>query len=119
MWDFFYICVMGNKILEQENKMIQDIIDNFDFRKCEIVMKELNWVWGFDRGVPTISMLEQSAVERLKSAMELAKEEKRPNTTYFSSSGGLKANAWVNRYGHIEGVRLEFVLTEWDSDGDV
>jgi hypothetical protein len=119
MWDFFYLFIMGNKMLEQENKMIQDIIDNFDFRKCEVVMKALDWTWGFDRGVPTIKMLEQSAIERLRSAMELAKQEKRPNTTYFSSSGGLKANAWINRYGHIEGVRLEFVLTEWDSDGDV
>jgi hypothetical protein len=110
---------MGNKIVEQENKMIEEIIDNFDFKTCEVVMNALNWTWGFEEQVPTIQMLEKSAVERLKSAMELAKQEKRPNTTYFTSSGGLKANAWINRYGHIEGVRLEFVLTEWDSDGDV
>jgi hypothetical protein len=40
------------------------------------------------------------------------------NEHYFSSSGGLKGTAWKNRYGHVAGIKLEFVLTEWDSDGD-
>lgn len=105
--------------MEQENKMIAEILDNFDFRKCEIAMKTLRWTWGFGETSPTIEMLKSSAVSRLRDAMELAKKGKCSKSTYFSSSGGLKGNAWVNRYGHIEAVRLEFVLTEWDSDGDV
>jgi hypothetical protein len=40
------------------------------------------------------------------------------NESYFCSSGGLKGTAWKNRYGHVAGIKLEFVLTEWDSDGD-
>jgi len=69
---FLYYYSMANRIIEQENKMIDEIIENLCSR-----------------------------------------------STYFSSSGGLKGNAWVNRYGHIEALRLEFVLTEWESDGDV
>ena len=111
----------GGKRLSQyqmEDKMIQDILDNFDFKRCHDAMKALRWQWGFDEGTPTIEKLKESAVERLIGAMKEAKEDKKPNITYFSSSGGLKGNAWVNRYGQIEGVRLEFVLTDWDSDGD-
>lgn len=110
---------MGNKILEQENKMIDEILDNFDFRKCQLVMQTIHWTWGFGETSPTIEMLKSSAVDRLKGAMDLAKNGKCSKSTYYSSSGGLKGSAWINRYGHVEGIRLEFVLTEWDSDGDV
>lgn len=110
---------MGHTIIENEEKMIQEILEHFDYAKCERVMKKINWTWGFQEGVPTIEDLKRVSIERLKSAMELAKKGKSHRATYFSSSGGLKGNAWVNRYGHIEGIKLEFVLTEWDSDGDV
>lgn len=110
---------MGHKVIENENRMIDEIIENFDFEKCRIAMKVLGWTWGFHPLSPTIEMLKQAARERIKSVMKLAKEGKCPKSTYFCSSGGLKANAWVNRYGQIEGIRLEFVLTDWDSDGDI
>jgi hypothetical protein len=110
---------MGHKIIEQENKMIQDVLDNFDFNKCRTTMNALNWTWGFENTQPTIEMLKKSASERLRNAMDVAKKDKCSRATYFSSSGGLKGNAWVNRFGHIEGIKLEFVITEWDSDGDV
>ena len=103
----------------QEEKMIQEVLEYFDFQKCRKVMLQLNWTWGITGRVPTTEDLKVSAKERLKNAIKVAKESKNSNVTYFSSSGGLKGNAWVNRYGHIEGVKLEFVLTEWDSDGDV
>lgn len=104
----------------KENKMIDDIIENFDFFKCYGIMNVLNWQWRGD-GVPTIEMLKSSAVNRLRSAIDGVKDKENKvaaDCEYHSSSGGLKATAWKNRYGHIEGVRLEFVLTEWDSDGD-
>lgn len=110
---------MGNRLLEQENKMIDEIIANFDFAKCEKAMKTLKWTWGFENEPPSIDRLKKSAEERLRSAMDLAKKNKCSKSTFFSSSGGLKGNAWVNKYGYIEALRLEFVITEWESDGDV
>jgi len=104
---------------EKEQNLIDEIIENFDFEKCHLAMKSLDWTWGFENITPSIERLKESAKDRLISAMELAKKDKCSKSTYFSSSGGLKGNAWVNRYGHIEGIRLEFVLTDWDSDGDV
>lgn len=103
-----------------ENKMIDNVIENFDFVRCHHAMRLLNWEW-FGRGIPTIPMLKEASIERLKSAIKGVKhkDNKVPaNEHYFSSSGGLKGTAWKNRYGHVVGVRLEFVLTEWDADGD-
>lgn len=104
---------------ETEDKMIQDILDNFDFYKCSLTMKALNWTWGFDSVSPSIEDMKTIAEERLRNAMDGAKSNKCSKSTYYSSSGGFKGNAWINRYGHVEGIRLEFVLTDWDSDGDV
>jgi hypothetical protein len=103
-----------------EEKMIDDVLRHFDFRKCRNAMESLNWEW-FSRGVPTVEILKESAIERLRSAMKGVKDKENRlsvNECYFSSSGGLKGTAWKNRYGHVAGIKLEFVLTDWDSDGD-
>jgi hypothetical protein len=100
--------------------MIHEIIENFNFEKCHYTMKALEWQW-FDVGVPSIERLKESARERLS---DVAKEIMRRNNGltvrdyYFSSSGGLKAMGWKNKYGHVEALQLEFVLSEWQSDGD-
>ena len=54
----------------------------------------------------------------MMDAIKVCKDGESHKSSYFSSSGGLKATTWKNRYGHIEGIRLEFVLTAWDADGD-
>ena len=103
-----------------ENKMIDNVIENFNFVRCQSAMRLLNWEWA-GRGIPTIPMLKESSIERLKSAMKGVKDKDNRlsvNECYFSSSGGLKGTAWKNRYGHIAGIKLEFVLADWDSDGD-
>lgn len=103
-----------------EQKMIDEVIKNFDFERCHRAMRLLDWQW-FGRGIPTISMLKESSIERLKSAMKGVKDKESRlsvNEAYFSSSGGLKGTAWKNRHGHVAAIKLEFVLTEWDSDGD-
>lgn len=103
-----------------KEKMIDDIIENFDFDKCHFAMTKLNWSWA-GRGIPTIEDLKIAARERLESAIKGALDRKDIlplNSYYFSSSGGLKATAWRNRYWHLEAINLEFVLAEWDSDGD-
>jgi hypothetical protein len=104
-----------------EEKMIDNILKNFDFKKCHNAMKSLDWKWAMREGVPTVDMLKEASIERLRWAMKGVKDKENrlsSDETYFSSSGGLKGTAWKNRYGHVAGIRLEFVLTEWDSDGD-
>lgn len=103
---------------DKEMEMIENILDNFDFYKCWNVMMMLQWGWGFNSEVPSIETLRNAAVERLKGAMSLAKLGNSHMSSYWTSSGGLKATAWKNRYNQIEGIHLEFVLTDWESDGD-
>ena len=103
-----------------EEKMIDEIIQEFDFERCYTAMNALNWEW-FGRGTPTIEMLKEASIERLRSAMKGVKDKENGlsvNEHYFSASGGLKGTAWKNRYNHVAGIKLEFVLAEWDSDGD-
>lgn len=110
---------MSHKMIDKENKMIEDILENFDFKKCQLTMKTLGWKWASSNSSPDIETLKKAAEYRLKDVMELSKKGKCHKSTYFISSGGLKASSWVNRYGHVVGVRLEFVLTDWDADCDV
>lgn len=105
--------------IQMEDKMVSDVLDNFDFAKCWIAMRTLNWTWGFDNQQPSIFELKTSAEERMKSAIKYAKQNKEGHQSpYYVSSGGLKATVWKNMYNHIISVQLEFVLTDWDSDGD-
>lgn len=100
-------------------RMIQDVLDEFDFEKCHKTMTFLNWRWGLDGEIPTIERMKGAAKERIMSAIDgIKNREISHHSSYFSSSGGFKGTVWKNRYGHIEGVRLEFVLADWDSDGD-
>ena len=111
------------KRLNQEEAleaMINNIIENFDFNKCRKTMKLLNWEWS-GRGIPTIEMLKEHAKNHLQCAIDgcLNKEKHKIHTSpYFCSSGGLKATAMRNKYWNIEFLELEFVLTDWNIDGD-
>lgn len=100
---------------ENEEEMIQNILNHFDFQKCNEVMTLLNWKWflGNYMGIPTIEDMKKSSVERLRNAIKGCKET-RGLDIYCVSSGGFKASACKNRYGHITFIKLEFVLTEWD-----
>lgn len=103
-----------------EKYMVNEIIQEFNFERCYTAMNALNWQWA-GTGIPSIDMLKESAIDRLMSAIEGVKNKENrlsTNESYFCSSGGLKGTAWKNRYGHIAGIKLEFILTEWDSDGD-
>ena len=117
--NFKYIMTSRSQSV-MEDKMIDNVIENFDFVRCQRAMRLLDWEW-FGRGIPTIPMLKESSIERLKSAIKGVKNKDNRlsvNESYFSSSGGLKGTAWKNRYGHVAGIKLEFVLAEWDADGD-
>jgi hypothetical protein len=98
---------------DRHQKMMFDIINNFDFLKVHLVMKSLNWVW-YPKGVPTVDDIIFSARERIESVIKNCLLDANPDQEYISSSGGLKATAIKNDYGQITFLELEFVLTSWD-----
>jgi hypothetical protein len=103
-----------------KEKIIEDILENFNFDKCQSIMNTLNWEW-VNTGIPTVDDLKMAAIKRIYNAIEglLDKDNRLSSSNYyFSSSGGIKATAFKNRYGHLESVNLEFIVEDWQSDGD-
>ena len=109
-------------INRKEQELIDEVITNFDFYKCQLMMEYMGWKWMTNNGYrnPTKYDLIESAKERIQSAIEGSKESGRMtlNEAYYSSSGGLKASVYKNRYNQITFIRLEFVLTDWDAGDD-
>ena len=107
-------------INRKEYELVNDIIKEFDFAKCHIAMTLLNWRWATvgEWRSPTIQELKDSARDHLIRAMEGIKNEPKMglDSPYMVSSGGLKASVFKNRYNHITYAKLEFILTEWDSE---
>lgn len=103
---------------EAEKHMVDSIIENFDFKRCKVAMNALGWVY-FDTPTITEEVLIESAKKRLFDCIKFCKETKRSHfSPVFVSSGGLKATAWKNNYGHIISLELEFVLAAWTDDAD-
>lgn len=102
--------------------MIDTIMENFDWEKCERTMRFLDWRWagvpGFN--VPNTTDLKKNAKYLIDTAVEGALKCKtlKPENWYFAATGGLKATVTKNKYNQIDYINLEFVLTDWDDDGD-
>jgi hypothetical protein len=107
-------------INKKEYELVDEVLKHFDFKKCHKVMKQLNWGWGFDEQIPTVDRLKERGRDRIISAIEGMKESKKHHhlESYFSSSGGLKATVYKNKYGLITNIILEFVLTDWHAGED-
>lgn len=105
---------------ESHQKMINGIIEHFNFYKCHETMKFLGWGWRFE-GVPSVEMIKQEAIRLLKKVIDYALEDNGKRSMYMPyiiSTGGLKATAWRNRYGYISDLQLEFILTDWMVNGE-
>ena len=103
-----------------KKRMITEILEQFDFEKCREAMLALNWGWWCE-GTPSLQVMKDSAKKRLEEAIEYVTSKNndiRADEPVFVSSGGLKATAIKNRYGHLSFLKLEFVVTDWDADGD-
>jgi hypothetical protein len=107
------------ELRKKEQELIDEILREFNFERCKLTMDYLNWTWATvnGAGVPTIEDLKESAVNRIHSAIEVIRNRK--NISYHHpavcSSGGLQATVFVNKYGHITHIGLEFILADWSS----
>ncbi len=98
--------------------MVESIMENFDFVKTHSTMKKLNWVWASSNGVPDIETLRNRAEQLIWGAIEGLLNDKKIShqTPYIYATGGFKATAYKNRYNRIDLIRLEFILTDWESE---
>ena len=104
--------------LDPINKMIDEIMDEFNFARVQSAMDHLNWKWVGE--YVTIDMLREEAERLLHGVAEYRlgqyKNEHWEQPTIFST-GGFTAMAFCDESKtKITALDLKFVLAEWDAE---
>lgn len=104
--------------LDPVNKMIDGIMEEFNFARVQSVMEHLNWKWVGEH--VTMEMLRNEAERLLRGAAEMRLGEYK-NEPYYEpiqyGIGGFQATAWCNESKtKITALELKFVLAEWDEE---
>ena len=99
-------------------KMIDEIMDEFNFAQVHNVMNYLNWKWVGEH--VTMDMLREEAERLLHGAAE-ARLGKYKNEHWempiIHGTGGFQALAWCDEdKTKITGLELKFVLEEWETE---
>lgn len=106
-------------VLDPIDKMVEDILEEFDFQKVQLVMDYLNWQWS-DKQVPSISDLKETAERLLRNAADLRLgeyESEHWEVAIMSGTGGFQATAYCDETKtKIIMLDLKFVIAEWDAE---
>jgi hypothetical protein len=102
------------------NKMVDEILDEFNFERVQTVMFKLNWQWAMTaQGIPTIEELKETAERLLRQAAEYRLGQYKDSyweLGIINSTGGFQATAFCDETKtRITGLDLKFVLTEYDA----
>ena len=105
---------------EPINKMINDIMEEFDFDKVQNVMDYLDWKWAGK--YVTVDMLKETAERLLRDAAKARLGDYKDThweQGIICGTGGFQAMAFCNEdKTKIDGFDLKFVLTEWHAEVD-
>jgi hypothetical protein len=108
------------KPIDSLTTMVDDIMDEFNFEKVQRTMHALDWKWaGTPMAVPSISELKDTARHLLLSVYNLRTkeyQETHPEVPVTCGTGGFRATALANDDGEIDFLKLEFIVTEWESE---
>jgi hypothetical protein len=103
--------------IDPVNKMIDNILDEFNFAKVQNAMFALDWKWA-GIGVPTLDQLRNEARQLLQGAMFARLHEYRDEHWELGihhCTGGFEATAFCNESKtKITGLELKFILNSWD-----
>jgi hypothetical protein len=101
-------------------KMIEDIMENFNWNRVQYVMDYLDWKWR-DEYV-TVTMLKKEAERLLRGAIEsrlIKFQNVHHESGVINATGGLEAEAWCDESKtKIEALNLRFTLDSWDESID-
>ena len=107
------------KPIDPVNKMIDEILDEFNFAKVQSAMEALDWTWA-GVGIPTISDLRNEAHRLLRGAANARLYEFKDEhwlEGIQNSTGGFEAKAWCDESKeHITDLELKFVLASWETE---
>jgi hypothetical protein len=108
------------KPIDSLTTMVDDIMDEFNFEKVQRTMHALDWKWaGTPMAVPSISELKDTARHLLLNVYNLRTkqyQETHPEVPVTCGTGGFRATALANDDGEIDFLKLEFIVTEWESE---
>ena len=99
---------------ETIDKMVEEVMEDFDFEKVHDVMKQLDWRWGTPDGileVPSIYQLMKTSERLLR---DVADKYFETEGSHFISTGGFEAALYVDADSKY--LKLSFVLEESESE---
>ena len=104
------------EINNQQQAKIDEIMDEFNFNKVQLVMEHLEWTWFDTNGVPSVGDIRRAA-RKLLNALALKPAKSGP-WEHSTMTGGLSARRWgdSDEYGPWENFALEFVLEDWRTE---
>ena len=88
-----------------ENDIIEDILDEFDFGRVQQVMEHLNWTWYDSAGVPTLGHMRKTARRLMRECIK--------HEDYYTATGGFFVQK--RTFDGLPFYRLMFVVSEWDN----
>jgi len=104
-------------VFDPVNKMIDDIMDEFNFIRVQDVMDYLGWKWAGE--YVTVEMLKETARRLLREAADLrlgGYKDKHWGQGIIRATGGFQAMAWCNEdKTKVDSLDLKFVLVDWDA----
>lgn len=112
-----------DRLDEEFDGFIREIMEWFDFEKVEKTMKFFNWTWG-ETSVPSVDELKQGATEILTECYNECRKEMRNDDSKESyewnvATGGFYAKVMIYMDDDTDEytVRgsLKFVVSEWNT----
>ena len=117
--------------LDPVNKMIDEIMDEFNFSRVLTTMEALDWKWGTAKGglgpnprglgIPDMDDLRATAERLLRGAAESRLGDYKDSyweLGIINATGGFQATAFCDENKtKITGLDLKFVVSEWN-EGD-
>ena len=101
-------------------KMVDDIINEFNFEKVQKTMHALDWTWAsIQMAVPSISELKNTARYLLINVYNLRQDEYKethPEVPVTCGTGGFRATALCNEDQVVDFLKLEFIVSEWECE---
>ena len=104
-------------ITPKQQAKIDEIMDEFDFKRVHKIMDLLKWEWFDLKGVPSPGDIRRRArVVLQEMALKKPGNQKSWEFNYFS--GGLKARRFgaIDSFGPWENFSLEFVAEHWGTE---
>lgn len=105
---------------EPLEKMIEDIMDEFNFARVHKAMVALDWKWALpSNSIPSIDELRKEAERLLRNVAEIRLDmfiDEDWNAPIICSTGGFSATAWCDEdKTKIRRLELEFIVSSWGS----